>query len=83
MSDQEAVVMCFPTDFPEFVPYKGSTKAHCSRMICQCEVWLGPEQKKLADAGVPIVCAACMILQLGTAEVEESTIALTNKKQGE
>jgi hypothetical protein len=62
------------------VPYKGSTVEKCSK--CGDRVWLGPEQKKLADTGWPIICFVCIRKIYGD-EAINGIFPLTNKRTGE
>ena len=65
-----------------FTPYKGSTKARCSR--CGAEVWLGPEQKKQREAhAYPIICLVCAVKELGPQGAMASLHKLTSKRFGE
>lgn len=63
-----------------FVPYKGSSIAKCSE--CGERVWLGPEQKKLVDAGWPIICLICIYKKYGD-DSFNYIHPLTDKKPGE
>lgn len=60
---ENAIVAAWPTDpkFREQVPippYKNSVHTHCA--TCKTEVWVGPEQNKLVERGIPVVCVVCL-----------------------
>lgn len=79
----EMIVGCVPVDKAEllgFVPYKGSTKAHCSQ--CNCEVWLGPVQKQHCEEGHRIVCLVCALKDMEPGEALP-IVPLTKKRMGE
>jgi hypothetical protein len=82
--DIEKIVGCVPcVDGMRsgFVPYKGSSVAHCSK--CDERVWLGPEQRKMHEQyGWPIICLICIYKEHGE-ESLEWIHPLTDKIPGE
>jgi hypothetical protein len=84
MSDNRMMLGCMPVaEAAElgFTPYKDSTITHCSE--CNCEVWLGPEQRKRHDTdGWEIICMVCVLKRMEPGEALP-IIPLTGKKQGD
>ena len=65
-----------------YVPYKHSSVGKCSS--CGCEVWVGPETRKVHEKdGVPYVCLNCIVKSKIAGGGELAFEKLTNKKMGE
>lgn len=81
---QNSIVMCFRVADPPdgWVPYKNSVQLPC--VHCHELVWVGPTQNELAKAHhIPIICANCMIVNVGPQETLDRMQALTGKRMGQ